>query len=97
MPPATRPTELEMVAVTGAKPSVTRVGKVIRVPDPTSELIAPAPSPASRINTISEAGTAATLPKCQRGLRFSRSRTLIRIGLPAKPNVSRSRRSRNRR
>jgi hypothetical protein len=30
----------------------TSVGKVIRVPDPTSALIAPAPSPAKQIKTI---------------------------------------------
>lgn len=33
----------------------------------------------------------------ERAPRFSRTRTLIRIGLPSNPNVSRSRRSRNRR
>jgi hypothetical protein len=43
---------LDIVAVTGAKPNVTRVGKVISVPEPTTELIAPAANPASVIVAI---------------------------------------------
>src|SRR5690625_2325939 len=50
-----------MVAVSGAYPSVIRVGKVIRVPLPTSELIAPAPSPASVISATSNNDIDSTL------------------------------------
>lgn len=60
-PPATNPIELEIVAVNGGNPSVTSVGKVISVPEPTRELIAPAPTPASMINTICETDTRSTL------------------------------------
>ena len=41
-PPAINPIALDIVAVTGGKPSVTRIGNVTRVPEPTSVLIAPA-------------------------------------------------------
>ncbi|BCO47734.1 hypothetical protein MINTM002_34080 [Mycobacterium intracellulare] len=50
--PATRPVAFDMVAVTGGKPSATSVGKVIRVPEPTSALIAPAASPARHMRNI---------------------------------------------
>ena len=42
---------LDIVAVTGGKPSATSVGKVISVPEPTRVLITPAPMPA-RTTTI---------------------------------------------
>jgi hypothetical protein len=82
------------------------VGKVIKVPDPTRPLIAPAPKPAKTIKIASESGTEKPYLGCFQdprrrqwdlGFRFSRIRTLMRIGLPSKPNVSRSRRSRKRR
>ena len=47
----------DIVAVTGGKPNATRVGNVIRVPDPTSELIAPAPTAASTMMAMSKADT----------------------------------------
>ena len=47
-----------MVAVTGGNPRVTKVGKVISVPEPTSELIAPAPMPARAISNIWATDTA---------------------------------------
>ena len=45
--PGTRPTELETLAVTGGTPNASSVGKVIRVPEPTTVLIAPAAAPAA--------------------------------------------------
>ena len=81
----------------------TSVGKVNKVPDPTTALTAPAPKPAKTIKIACDSGTKRPYRerfrrKVQRlAFRFSRTRTFIRIGLPSKPNVSRSRRSRNRR
>jgi hypothetical protein len=42
-----------MVAVTGEKPKDIRMGNVIKVPLPTTALIAPAPTPASKMVAIS--------------------------------------------
>src|SRR5664279_1340940 len=44
---------LDMVAVTGGKPKAMRVGNVISVPDPTTVLIVPAPTPARKMAMIS--------------------------------------------
>ena len=52
---------VQVVAVTGGTPRATRVGKVIRVPEPTRELIAPAPMPATTTTSISTTLTAGTL------------------------------------
>ena len=52
--PGTSPRVLETLAVTAGKPIASSVGKVIRVPDPTTALIAPAPTPASRTAAISQ-------------------------------------------
>ena len=52
IPPATNPTALDIVAVTGGYPSATNVGNVIRVPEPTTALIAPAPTPARAIRIM---------------------------------------------
>jgi len=46
--PKTRPTVLLTFAVNGATPSATSTEKVIRVPAPTTALIAPAAAPAAR-------------------------------------------------
>ncbi len=48
MLPGTRPTALLIVATTGGTPKATSTGKVMRVPDPTTALIPPAPTPARR-------------------------------------------------
>jgi hypothetical protein len=48
---------LLIVAVTGEKPKDTRMGNVIKVPLPTTALIAPAATPASRMATVSTALT----------------------------------------
>jgi hypothetical protein len=49
---------LLIVAVTGEKPKDNRIGNVINVPLPTTALIAPAATPASRMAVISTALTA---------------------------------------
>ena len=51
--PGTSPMVLETLAVTGGTPNASRVGNVIRVPDPTTVLMVPAATPASRIAAIS--------------------------------------------
>src|SRR5699024_5161476 len=61
MPPKTRPTELEMLALTAGTPSARRVGKVTRVPDPTTVLIPPAHTAASTTTAISHHDTRTTL------------------------------------
>ncbi len=48
-----RPSALETVAVTGGSPVASSTGKVIRVPEPTTLLMAPAPTPA--VNTAAMA------------------------------------------
>ncbi len=65
-PPATRPIALDIVAVTGGTPNATSVGKVMRVPDPTRELIAPAPSPANATRKSSSGVTEASLRRAVR-------------------------------
>ena len=62
--PATKPTAFDIVEVTGGYPSATSVGNVMRVPEPTTALIAPAPTPANAIRIISTTGTRATLVCC---------------------------------
>src|SRR5215472_11769796 len=51
--PGTRPMLFETLAITGGKPNASRVGNVISDPEPTTALIAPAATAASRIATIS--------------------------------------------
>ncbi len=51
--PGTRPIAFDMVAVTGGNPNATSVGNVTRVPEPTTALIVPAPTPARKMTTIS--------------------------------------------
>src|SRR5690242_21468967 len=51
--PGTSPRALETLAVTGGRPTASRTGKVISVPDPTMVLIVPAPIPAARTATAS--------------------------------------------
>ena len=48
---------LETLAVTGGTPNASRVGNVISVPDPTTVLMVPAATPASRTATISQTVT----------------------------------------
>ena len=48
---------LETLAVTGGTPNASRVGNVISVPDPTTVLMVPAATPASRIATASSGVT----------------------------------------
>jgi hypothetical protein len=55
--PGTRPMLLEMLAVIGGMPSSSRVGKVIRVPEPTMVLIVPAPIPARTTRRASSTDT----------------------------------------
>src|SRR4029077_2253900 len=62
-PPATRPTAFDIVAVTGGSPSATKVGNVIRVPEPTTALIAPARTPARAIKIMWETGIWLTLSR----------------------------------
>src|SRR3954447_20130434 len=52
--PGTRPTVLETLAVTAGRPQASSVGKVTRVPDPTTALIVPAATPASRTASASQ-------------------------------------------
>src|SRR4029453_18197952 len=66
-PPATRPTAFDIVAVTGGYPSATKVGKVIRVPEPTIALIAPAPTPARAKRIMWETGICPTLSRLRAG------------------------------
>ena len=58
--PGASPTVLEMLAVTGGTPSASRVGNVIKVPEPTTVLInpaaAPAPSSARRSSQVTASG-----------------------------------------
>src|SRR6478752_9701538 len=61
--PGTRPIAFDIVAVTGGKPKATRVGKVIKVPEPTTALIMPAPTPARAIRIMWETGTWLTLAR----------------------------------
>jgi len=69
-----------MVDVTGGKPRATSVGKVISVPDPTIELIAPAPNPARPINAMWEANTSPhTTPSGYRVRRCVRYLTRLRL------------------
>src|SRR5580700_6056756 len=58
--PETRPTLLETLATTGAKPKASSVGKVISEPDPTTALTAPAATPAPRIASASAGPTYAS-------------------------------------
>ena len=51
--PGVSPTVLEMLAITGGTPSASRVGKVIKVPEPTTVLINPAAAPATSSATRS--------------------------------------------
>jgi hypothetical protein len=60
--PGTRPIALLIVAVTGGKPKDTRMGNVIRVPEPTTALIAPAATPASKMAAVSTMVTARPCP-----------------------------------
>src|SRR6476620_10519947 len=74
--PGTSPIALDIVAVTGGKPKATRVGKVISVPEPTTALIMPAPTPARKMATISTGLTLAIYgPPCLRR-RAGRERPL---------------------
>src|SRR5689334_6890795 len=60
-PPATKPTAFDIVEVTGGYPSATSVGNVMRVPEPTSAVMAPAPTPARAMRIMSTTGTRGTL------------------------------------
>src|SRR5689334_15680340 len=53
------PMLLEMFAPTAGKPKASSVGKVISEPEPTMALMAPAPTPARKIATISHTDTGA--------------------------------------
>src|SRR3954447_7238298 len=76
--PGTRPSELEIVAVTGGGPTASSTGKVTRVPEPTTALIELAATPASTTATISHA----VMPASPRGChsRLMRARTLSGAG-----------------
>ena len=54
MLPGTRPTAFDMVATTGGYPKASRVGKVTRVPEPTTVLIVPAAIPARKMQIASK-------------------------------------------
>src|SRR4029453_4311187 len=60
--PGASPTVLEILAVTGGTPSASRVGNVIKAPEPTTVLInpaaAPAPSSATRSDQVTASGSA---------------------------------------
>lgn len=51
--PGIRPRALETAAVTGGRPVARSTGNVIRVPEPTTVLMAPAPAPAPNTASIS--------------------------------------------
>ncbi len=53
MLPGTKPIALLIDAVTGGTPNAISAGKVINVPDPTTVLMVPAPTPASRTRNAS--------------------------------------------
>src|SRR5512139_2316242 len=61
--PGTSPTVLDTFAVTGGIPNARRVGNVISVPDPTTVLMVPAATPASRIAVISRGLTVRADPR----------------------------------
>lgn len=50
---------MDIVAVAGGKPNAISVGKVTSVPDPTTALIVPAQSPATKMRMISSGLTLA--------------------------------------
>ena len=50
--PGMSPSALLMVAAWGGTPKATSAGKVIRVPEPTTALIVPAPSPARKMSVL---------------------------------------------
>src|SRR5688572_12470797 len=60
--PGASPTVLETLAITGGTPSASKVGNVIKVPEPTTALIkpaaAPAPKSASRSSQVTGSGSA---------------------------------------
>src|SRR6478609_1286334 len=64
--PGARPSELETLAVTGGRPTASRTGKVIRVPEPTMVLMVPAATPASRTAVISHSDIRFPLVGCCR-------------------------------
>lgn len=60
--PGTSPTLFATFAATGGSPAHRRTGKVMRVPEPTTVLIAPAPIPATTTTTPSTHVTAPSRP-----------------------------------
>src|SRR3954453_16868492 len=66
MDPGTSPRVLETLAVIGGTPTASRVGNVINVPDPTTALMAPAATPASRTATICRNVTGPAAPRARR-------------------------------
>ena len=65
--PGTSPIVFDTLAVTGGMPNASRVGNVISVPDPTTVLMVPAATPASRMATISRGLTGAAGASPRRG------------------------------
>src|SRR4051794_754380 len=80
--PGTRPTVLETLAVTGGTPKASRVGKVIRVPEPTMVLIVPAAMPASRMAATSN-GVTSCAGRRRRGRGGRWRPCLVRLGMAA--------------
>ena len=60
--PGTRPTLLETLATTGGYPIASSTGKVMRVPDPITALMVPAPNPAAMTAMISRADKGGSSP-----------------------------------
>src|SRR5215469_5660465 len=90
--PGTRPTLLETLATMGGKPNASRVGKVIRDPDPTIALTAPAAMPAPRIPRASAGpiGASHDVDHIQvHSGRFRRQASVKRAVVPA-PTSARS-------
>ncbi len=56
--PGIRPSALDTVAVTGDSPVASSTGKVISVPEPTTLLMAPAPTPAANTAAMASGVTA---------------------------------------
>src|SRR3954452_6963951 len=75
----------DTLAVTGGKPNASSVGKVVRVPEPTTALMAPAATPARAMARISYQGTGRPYKRAGRGPAAG-------PGAPLRPNGGRAER-----
>src|SRR3954471_16329732 len=96
--PGASPIVFDTLAVTGGMPNARRVGNVISVPDPTTVLMVPAATPASRMATISPklTGRAAPLRSSQPGRQVEQQAEPRAERLQQEPRRSSARRPRRR-